>query len=171
MVKRGTIVFIMLALFAQVVPLFGQKEPAQKMGIRLQTLQRLYLVSVGLSLSTSADPLFIPYCEKTESGETVLCTLAAHLEVQTPRGWRKAEVRDATVATRDPRKAEGSLIPPRSKRYAIFYFNTDVYGIPPGTRLRVVVDAWPNEESMRGGAPPTQVTSPEFVCPPQVGWR
>ena len=58
------------------------------------------------------------------------------------------------------------LIPPKSKRRFHFSFDADVLGIPPGARLRVVVDAWPSKKSLREGAVPMQVTSPEFVCLP-----
>lgn len=166
MVKRGTIAFVVLVLFAFAALLSGQKEPGKNMGIRLWALQRVNVVTAGFLLATSENPMFVPYCGKTESGEELLCTLAARLEVQTPRGWDKAEVMNANLLTKNPRKAEGRLIPPRSKSSFFFHFNPDVYRIPPGTRLRVVVDAWPNENSMRSGAPPIQVTSPEFVCPP-----
>ncbi len=166
MAKRGTIAFVVLVLFALAPPFSGQKEPGQEPRIRVWVPWRPYLVEVELWLYTAGDPLFVPYCGKEESGGEVLCGLGAHLQLWTSKGWRKAEVRNATLTGRDPRKAEGRLIPPRSKGSFTLVFSTDAFGIPPGTRLRVVVDAWANEDSMRSGAPPTQVTSPEFLCPP-----
>ncbi len=167
MVKRGTVAFVVLVLFAQAPALLGQKEPSQKPRIWVYVPPGRYLIEVDVWLHTSEEPLFVPYCGEQESGREDLCAAAAWLERQSRDGWRKAEVRNATMGPgRDPRKAEGVLIPSRSKRVFSFSFNTDVFGIPPGTRLRVVVDAWPDEKSLREGVPPVQVTSPEFVWPP-----
>jgi hypothetical protein len=129
--------------------------------------RRPYLVSVDSWLYSAKDPLFVPYCGTDESGREYLCTLAAHLEKKTPQGWRKAQLRDASLGGKSLVFASGDVIPARSKDSFTFIFSTDTFGIPPGTRLRVVVDAWPSQEKMRSGAPPTQVTSPEFVCPPE----
>jgi hypothetical protein len=168
MFKRGTGTLGALVALALVTPLLGEKEPSRKAQIRVVVPGGRYLVRVDVWVLTSEDPLFVPYCGKQESGREVLCTRAAWLEQQTQQGWRKAEVKGSTVSPgRDPREAEGVLIPPRSKRPFSFTFDTDVLGISPGTRLRVVVQTWSNENSVRAGDAPTRMTSPEFVCPPE----
>jgi hypothetical protein len=156
-----------VALLAMSAPLAGEKQPDQKPRIRVWIPSRLYLVSVDLWVYSGEGPLFVPYCGKEESGREDLCTLGAHLEKKTPEGWRRAELRNGTLSGKDLLHAAVDSIPPRDKRPFTFMFSTDAFGIPPGARLRVVVDAWPNEKSLRVGPPPIQVTSPEFVCPPQ----
>ncbi len=168
MVKGWGTGFILLMLSAYAVALSGQADSGKGLRIRLRTLpQRLHVVAIIFQLTTSEDPMFVPYCEKQEGGEEVLCSLATHLEFQTTHGWQKAVFTEANLLSKDLRKADGRVVPPRSKKSFFFLFSTEIYRIKPGTRLRVIMDAWPDEASMRAGAPPTQVTSPEFVCPPE----
>ena len=127
------------------------------------SLQRLWLRS-------SNDPLFVPYCGTGESGRKFLCTRGTHLEKKTPEGWRKAEVRGAaSLGGSSLLSVPGQLIPPRDRGSFrgcfTFIFDPDIFGIPPGARLRIVVDIWQSEESLESGAAPAQVTSPEFVYP------
>jgi hypothetical protein len=165
MINRGTMAFVVCTLFALVPPLMGQKEPDQEPRIRVWAPRRLSLISVDLWLYSSKDPLFVPYCGTDESGRPYLCTLGAHLEKMTPQGWRKAQIRGGDLTGISLLSAHGELILPRDRASFTFIFDYDLFGIPPGTRLRVVVDAWPSKESLESGAPPTEVTSPEFVCP------
>ncbi len=166
MVKRGAIAFVVLVLFALAVPLLGQKEPDKEPRIRVFIPWRPYLVSVDLWVYSAEDALFVPVCGTDEEGKMHLRALATHLEKKTPQGWRKAQVLNATMTGKSLVFASGELIPPRDKDSFAFTFSTDAFGIPPGTRLRVVVDAWPSRDGMISGTPPIQVTSPEFVCPP-----
>ena len=166
MVKRGTRGLLVGMLFALVPPIVGHNTADQKPRIRVFIPWRPYLVSVDIWLYTADDSLFVPYCGEDESGRRDLCGLAAHLEKMTPQGWRRAELRNGTLTGKDPHMAPGDVIPPGSKGSFTFIFSTDAFGIPPGTHLRVVVDSWPDEKSMRAHAPPIKVTSPEFVCPP-----
>jgi hypothetical protein len=166
MAKRGVVAFVVVVLFALTAPLSGQKEPGQEPRIRVWIPGRYNLVSVDLWVYSAEDPLFVPYCGTDEEGGKHLCALATHLEKKTPQGWRKAQVRNATMTGKPLVFASGDLIPPRSKDSYTFTFSTDAFGIPPGTRLRVVVDTWSSLDGMRSGAPPTRVISPEFVCPP-----
>ena len=166
MVKRGTTGLVVCMLLALGPPLWGQSEPDQKPRIRVWIPGRFYPVSVDLWLYSGKDPMFVPYCGTDESGREHLCTLATHLEKKTPQGWRTASLRDATLTGKSLVFAAGEQIPPNSKGEFTFVFDTDAFGIPPGTRLRVVVDTWPNQNSMRARDQPLQVISPEFVCPP-----
>jgi hypothetical protein len=166
LVKHVVITFAISALLALAAPLLGQKQSSQTPHIRMWAPWRPSLVSVDLWLYSADDPLFVPYCGMDEENEMHLCSLATHLEKKTSHGWREAELRNATKTGKGLQFASGVLIRARSRDSFTFTFSTDAYGIPSGTRLRVVVDAWPNQDRMRSGTPPTQVTSPEFVCPP-----
>lgn len=166
MVRRGAIAFVVLVLFAHAAPLAGQRGPDQEPRIRVWAPRRLSLVSVDLWLYSSKDPLFVPYCGTDESGGPYLCTLGAHLEKMTPQGWRKAQIRGGNLTGISLLSAHEELIPPRDRASFTFRFDDDLFGIPPRTRLRNVVDGWPSKESMESGAPPTEVTIPEFMCPP-----
>ena len=165
--NRPTTGFATALLLAWAVPTLAQAQSTEKPRIAILPRDR-YTIIVDVWVHAGAQPLFVPYCGIEESGMEHLCALAARLEVHSPKGWRKAEIREGnTLSARDPRKAEVKLVPARSKNWFTFVFNTDVLGIPPGARLRIVVDTWPSEKSLRDGSPPIKVTSPEFLCPPE----
>ncbi len=168
MITRGTMVFVVCMLFALVASLSGQKEPHRPPQISVLGTRTLFVAE--LWLRSSNDPLFVPYCGTGESGRKFLCTRGTHLEKKTPEGWRKAEVRGAaSLGGSSLLSVPGQLIPPRDRGSFrgcfTFIFDPDIFGIPPGARLRIVVDIWQSEESLESGAAPAQVTSPEFVYP------
>jgi len=166
MSRRLLLSLAAVALLAFAAPMRSQKQPTQNPRISVDVPPRRDLVRIGVRLFASENPLCVPVCEREEGGRGILCGLATHLEQHTARGWRRARVRDASLTGRNPRLASAETIPVAGNEMFSFAFSTDIFAIPPGARLRVVVDAWPSEKSLREGAPPIQVTSPEFVCPP-----
>jgi hypothetical protein len=167
MIKRGAISIMVVLSLVTAARLSGQIRPEKDIRVRMWALQRLRIVSVGMFISTSEHPIFVPYCSTMEGGEVILCSLASRLERQTSQGWRKVEVKDANLLTKDPREAKGVLIPPHSKSSFFFHFSTDLYLIRPGMRLRIVLDIYPSQEGLRSGVSPTELIGPEFLCPPE----
>jgi hypothetical protein len=60
---------------------------------------------------------------------------------------------------------KAAAIPPNGS--AIFYliFSQSFYHVQKGEKLRLIIDFWSTEESMRNGKPDGSLVSPEFVCP------
>lgn len=162
MIRPGITTFIVCMIFALAPPLSGQKERNHAPGITVLASRTLFVAE--LSLNSGEDPLFVPYCGMGESGRRYLCTRGTHLEKKTPAGWQEAEVRGAaSLGGSSLLSVPGQLITPRERGYFTFIFDPDLFGIPLGTRLRVVVDTWLSKERLASGAAATQLTSPEFV--------
>jgi len=56
-------------------------------------------------------------------------------------------------------------IPAGRKHDFLFTFTRDDFAVETGQQMRAVVDAWPDEPSMRARQGSIQLTSPAFDCP------
>ncbi len=140
----------------------SQAKPAAELEIR----GVLAWVNVGLDLHTLEEHLFVPYCGEME-GVPILCMTAVRLEVETKQGWRPAGLRTTygVLGGTALDRASGKVVAPRTRTSFVFRFSRRFFEVEAGQRLRVVVDAWPDEESMRTGGRRIQLASPPFECP------
>ena len=153
-------------LFGIVQLLYAQRELNQKAQLGIQEVRALSAIHVPLELMAADTQLFVPYCGEF-NGEKFLCNSAAHLESRTPQGWRPAKLRTTFGVMGALRLdlARWKQIPPRSGSLFIFSFRKRYFIVVREQQLRVVVDAWPDEESMKTGERPIQLTSPPLKCP------
>jgi hypothetical protein len=164
MAKQVLLILITIALFETAWPLSGQNEG----GAKVLVLAVRSLIQVEINVQEPGNQLFIPFCEKRQYGDESLCTGTARLEVETGHEWRSAKLRtnDAVLGGFNPKGgAKGILIPPGGGDTFMFEFSKDLFAVERGQRLRVVVDAWPDEESMKANKPSIQLASPPFECP------
>lgn len=138
-------------------------EPRAQLTVRNVVPQ----VDVVIELQTAEEQTVVPYCGETEYGIPILCILKAKLEVQTREGWRPAKLRTTYGVLGGPPSGRiaGKLIAPKGKGSFVFAFSRRFFDVEVGQQLRVVLDAWPDEQSMRAGGQPIQLTSPPFECP------
>jgi len=167
MTKQLALSLAAVALLGIARPLRGQNEPKQVAQLEVGTVQAVPQVYVSLRLRTSDQQVFIPYCGVSEGADKILCTLGVHLQVQTSKGWRPAKLRTTygVLGALLLGKAGGTLIAPRSGASFDFQFSRRFFEVEPGQRLRVVVDVWTDEQSMKSGGPSIQLISPAFECP------
>jgi hypothetical protein len=167
MTKRLALSLAAVALFGIARSQQGQNEPKQVGQVDVASVRAVPQVYVALRLRTSDQQVFVPYCGESDTGEKILCTLGAHLEVRTSRGWRPAKLRTTygVLGASSLGRAGGSLIAPRSEASFSFQFSRRFFEVEPGQQLRVVVDAWPDEQSMKMSGRSIQLTSPPFECP------
>jgi hypothetical protein len=102
-----------------------------------------------------------------EGGEKVLCNQGSHLQILTNQGWRLAKLRttNGVLVAASPEKADFIIIPPQSDAVFIFQFSRIFFKVEPGQQVRVVVDAWPNEQSMKNGEQTIKLITQPFKCP------
>jgi hypothetical protein len=124
-------------------------------------------VSVQIRLFSAAKDLVVPYCGEGEGGTEALCNLPTHLEREVRQGWQRVGLRtkDAVLGGVPAEKWKFRIIPAGHWRDFSFWFPRDDFAIEQGPRLRVVVDAWPDEQSMRSGGPAIRLASSAFACP------
>lgn len=170
---------LMLGLAA--VTLFGtgqllrsQSEPKEGPRIALGSVRAVPQVYVSLRLRAADKQIFVPYCGQPERGTTItgiLCTLGTHLEVRRGSEWYPARPKTSLGAILGGLRldlADGSLLPPGIEEEFEYVFSRRYFEVDPGQTLRVAVDVWPDEQSMRGGRKSTQIASPAFECPQDV---
>lgn len=158
---------VAVASFAVLLPLHAQSEANQAAQLEVENVHAVPQVFVDLRLRASEQPMFIPYCEESEGGEKILCTVATHLEVKTKDGWRPAKLRTTfgVLGGLSLSHARGIQIAPQSVASFSFQFSRRFFEVDPGQQLRVRVDAWSDEQSMKAGRQGMQLVSPPFNCP------
>jgi hypothetical protein len=130
------------------------------------------MMGVTVSILAGDEDLIVPYCGGGGPGEAALESLCGpptptRLEVQTAKGWRPVGLRthDAVLGGLSPQVWKARLIPARKGHVFSFSLSKDDFAVESGQRLRLVIDAWPNEQSMRSGGRPIQLTTAAFECP------
>jgi hypothetical protein len=153
-----------LVLFGVARPISADSQPKQ--AAQLQIRGVLPWINVGLELHTLGEHMFVPYCGEME-GVPILCMTAVRMEVEAKQGWRPANLRTTfgVLGGMTLDRASGKVVAPSTTVFFVFRFSRRFFEVDPGQRLRVVVDAWADEESMRSGGRPTQLSSPAFECP------
>lgn len=166
-VSKGGRMVKQLPLIVSIFTLLGTAHPQaiqDQHGATLVALTTKTLVEVSLNLQTSQQPLFAPYCKKSENDEESLCT--ARLEVRTPEGWRAASLKPDLAATLGGViTTQRRLISPGHGAMFNFVFSPDIFAITHGQRLRVVVDARAVEQSTGSGGQSIHLASTPFECP------
>jgi len=150
----------------------GSPCPAQnasRPSVHVTDLRPVHSVDVTMSVFSGNQDLFVPYCGENLPGRELLCGPPAptHLEVQTAKGWRPVGLKwkSAVLGTLAPERWKARAIPARSWHSFVLVIPKDDLAVDTGVQLRVVIDAWPDERSMRNGARPIQLTTSPFKCP------
>jgi hypothetical protein len=153
----------LLVLTAVVSVSAGLGDETKQPGIGAASCSPLILVEVNLYAGDK--PVFVPSCGKGN----FLCTGMMHLEVETPEGWREPKLRFKNIVLGRVLKDKVDLvvIAPHHGMDFEAGFSPEVWAIDRGQRLRLVVDTWGDEQSMRNGEQSRQLISPVFECPLQ----
>jgi hypothetical protein len=166
MTRKFVLSLAAVALFAILLPLHAQDEANQAAQVEVEHVTAVPQVYVDIRLRASEQPMFIPYCGESER-EKILCTAATHLEVKTKNGWRPAKLRTTfgVLGALSLSYARGIQIARKGGASFSFQFSRRWFEVDPGQQLRVRVDAWPDEQSMKAGRQGMQLVSPPFNCP------
>jgi hypothetical protein len=97
----------------------------------------------------------------------VLCQDSVSLEVWTGRGWRKARMRTTFGVLGGPGRdvAQGRVLPAMTETLVIYEFSRRFYEVEAGQRLRLVINAWADEQAMKNHSGSIHLISPTFICP------
>jgi hypothetical protein len=168
---RLSLTMIVLLVWNCVPAVFAQSPSAPP--ARVAVAGVIPLINVRVQLEATEGSIAVPYCGETEYGTPLLCGQAVRLEVETPQGWRPPKPRTSLGILADPPagRIRALIIAPKTKRSLIFAFGRGFVEVSAGQQLRVVVDVWPDEQSMRSGGKASQITSSPFPCPQtDIGW-
>jgi hypothetical protein len=167
MIRQFALSLLAVVLFAILLPSHAQSEVNQVAQVEVENVQAVPQVFVDLRLRASEEPIFVPCCWESEGGEKLLCTVATHLEAKTKDGWHSAKLRTTfgVLGGLSLSHARGIKIASNSTASFSFQFSTRFFEVHPGQQVRVRVDVWFDEQSMKAGQQPTQFISPPFICP------
>lgn len=122
-------------------------------------------ISIKVNLRNSNESrVFVPTCGELR-GDNYLCDLAVHVEAETPQGWQPAKLKfDSAVLGGIPPE-KGVVIEPGRAATFVCEFNADLFKLSKGQRLRLIVDTWSDEPSMKARKTPLRLVSPVFKKP------
>jgi hypothetical protein len=167
MSKAALLTGLALLILGVTEPLWGQN--ISKPTAKVTDVRAVHSVSIKIRVFSGDKDVFVPYCGQSEGGTEFLCGPPAptHLEVQTANGWRPVRLRtnDAVLGRLSPERWDIRPIPAGGWHDFLFGLSKDDLAIEGGQRLRLVVDAWPDEQSVRSGGRPIQLATPPFECP------
>jgi hypothetical protein len=121
-------------------------------------------IHVDIHVNTSDEQLVVPYCQVGEEDDKTLCYSRAHLEVAGKEGWRPVGLRYRETVLGDLLQ-RSQEIAPNSGHDFTFVFSKNVFAVERRQRLRVVFDAWHDNQSMNAGVQVIKLTSRVFSCP------
>ena len=167
MLKRVLLNILTGGLLLVAQTLCGQA--VMKPQLQIRDVQLSHRVSVHVIISAAQRDLFVPYCGES-GGTQSLCGPGAptHLEVNTGHAWHAVAFRRHTGAVLGGVPAtewKTQSIPAGSSHDFLIAFPKDDFGLEQGQRLRLVIDTWYDQESLKNGASPIRLVGSSFACP------
>ena len=131
----------------------------------VQSVRAVPLVRLQLVVrNTTSKLIFVPTCGD-RGGIPFLCSLATHLEVFGGKGWKPANAaKDSPLLGGIPITG-GIVVKPGDEATFGWEFVTTLFAIPNNAQLRLVLDAWRDETSMKGDKPSDAIPSEDFKIP------
>lgn len=165
--KRRIFALLIAILFGRGSLISGQA--GSKPNVQVTDVRVWRTMSITVSIFAGDRDLVVPYCGLGGSSRESLCgpPTPTRLEVQTAKGWHPVGLRtnDAVLGALSPQVWKARLVPARKWHVFSLLFSKDDFAVETGQRLRLVIDAWPDEQSMRSGGRPIQLTTTAFECP------
>ena len=163
MVLRNLLLSTLILARSQALTDKGTSRP----NVLIRRIDLLHSISVAITLFSSERELFVPSCGKGEDGTESLCGLPAYLEVKTHQGWSSVKLRHpgAVLGQAPQERWRVERIGAGERHNFSFEFRKEDFAVDRGQSLRVVVAAWPDEQSMKGDKPPIKLASAPFECP------
>ena len=141
-------------------------QNASRPSVQITRVELSHLVSVRVTVFSPEKDLWVYCCGEDADKTEHLCVLPAYLEARTNEGWRRMELKHSGVLGGVPVDRRNVQLIPAGKNHDFsFGFRTDDFDVKRGQSLRVVVTAWPDEQSMRNDEPPIRLASLPFKCP------
>ena len=123
---------------------------------------------VYVDIRSSTRPLFLPSCGGSEQDGYSLCQGAAFLEIRRGKNWERAKPPKgmlATLGTENSSEWKWISIGTSSSGRFVFAFTPELLGVSAGAQVRITVDAWTDQNSLKQDGSHITFTSPTFVCP------
>jgi hypothetical protein len=135
--------------------------------LHISHVSSIALLSIRVTIQTDKNQLCVACCGMEENGEEIIYSKTAHLEMETNEGWVPVKLRWPEVILGDVPfyLIRCKTINPESKESFIVRFNRSLFAIKQGQRLRLVIDTWSYETSMKANKPSKPMISLPFDCP------
>lgn len=129
------------------------------------SVRSIPLVRVRLVVrNTTSSPIVVPKCGE-RAGTPMLCGLATHLEVMTEHGWKQAEpAKERGVLGGLPITVGVSVMPDYEKTFE-WEFASNLFTIGRGAQVRLLLDTWRDEPSMKTEKPALLIPTGGFEIP------
>lgn len=173
--SRYTKVIRYLVIALAILSLYGialsqqiTKQVEEPGGLDVKNVGTISRIYINMQFHTSDNPVFIRYCADRFDGVKILCPLqGSEVEVRTSQGWRPAKQKLIHGVFTPPHHdyVFSTMIKPHDEATFQFEFSRNYFEVEPGQQLRVVIDTWNNEQSMKNDDEPIKIYSQPFKCP------
>jgi hypothetical protein len=121
-------------------------------------------VTISVDVHSGDKEILIPYCGIKESEKLYLCNLAYRIEVKASEGWPLGKNFVFDTGGRPPDKWKIKHIPAGDWEPFYLQINLGMFNVYKGQTLRVIIDTWRDERSLRTGKNAIKLTTNEIQC-------
>ena len=133
--------------------------------LSVQRVRRETVIIIPVSVRNSSEgQVFVPYCGELGKSH-LLCTLAVHLEIRSAGRWQPVRAKSQESLFGGLALDNGILLNKGQEESFIYQFDATFFDVARGQELRLLVDSWPDQASMKTGANTVQFRSVPFVMP------
>lgn len=159
--------FILLALLCG-APSVQQGQSVSEPSVQVADVRLTEWVSAEITIRSPNDgDLVLPSCDDGTSAVPQLCQFPNQLQLKTDSSWVSVTLQPpGRVFSRPPlTRWKAQTVKAGGQRTFRFRFPKGDFAVRRGQLLRLVLDAWPDEQSMQNHAPTIRLISREFQCP------
>ncbi len=138
---------------------------------RIENMGEVPSVVVEIQLRTGDSELALPYCGTSQDGDHLLCLECAHLQHKLNGAWSSV-LRRRLFGLLGVTKRTGVVkVKARGSQRLKFVYSRRFFEVEPGQQLRIVVDAWADDQSVPSqfetdrNPAPYHLQTPVFRCP------
>lgn len=138
------------------------KEP----DLSIQSSRRQTEIEVVVAVANSSKgSIVVPFCGEM-NGRLYLCDLAVRMDVYSGNRWQEASAKcDYCGLPGGVALEECVTVKSGQTTSLVYQFASDYFRVARGQRVRLVLDVWPNKDSLKKREGATKISSPAFVLP------
>jgi hypothetical protein len=120
-------------------------------------------VTLHIQVSSPTKPLVVPACDRLPDGAESPCWI--EIQTETPQGWQMMQPKYAKAGMEPLDKWSPRSLSPGSSRDFSYRFVRDEWKVRQGQRVRVVILAWKDEQSLKSPDKGIKLKTKPFACP------
>ena len=164
MLRRNSFLTIFFITLGMLDVFAGDVKSA---GVVIDDVRSVTYISIRVDIRSSENNICLAYAGLTEDGTEILYYNSIHLETDTGKGWKNVAYKwpEIKLGYLPSHLIKVKTLSSSCRHKFVIQFNKSLYLVTRGQKLRVIIDTWTDEESMRVGKPSIPLISDSFRCP------